>query len=110
MALTFSTVHKERARGADTLSHFIVEITLDNSYPRDGYAIAVADIGMKVRIKHAHFHSQEVGANYVFAWDRTNGKMIIGAAYTSTGAGGGQLNNASAVLAGRKVVGHFYGT
>lgn len=110
MALTFTEVHRERARGADTLKHNIYEITLDGSYPQAGYAITAANVGMDVRIKHAHFHSQELGSMYVLGWDRTNGKLQIGVGYTAAGAGGGPVNANLSALNGLKVIGHFYGT
>ena len=71
MALSFSTVRKERPQWG--IRSGIVDITFDNSYPTGGWAIAASDLGIE-----ALYNLEIPGVTpggYLLAWDRVNGKI-----------------------------------
>lgn len=98
MALTYTAVKRDKARGTMKLTCF--QITFDNSYPSGGYAIDAEKMGMDSLI--SAMWTQDIDTFFDLPIDHANKKLK--AAYTAiaAGAAGAELANGSAVLDGKK--------
>lgn len=86
--------------GTDPLAYRLVDVTLDSSYPTNGYALSAAQLGLsKVRAVIVASHP----AGYVLEYDAANSKLKV----YRTNVTGAQLGEVPAATSLTGIVVHL---